>query len=584
LRSEGSIDYLNTQGLNWITATLREDGSFAADENNRRQSLNYNLYGTYNRTFGIHNFSAIIGTESQRINQYNRLMEGQNLTGTYQELGSPQDLITMRAGLANEQYLRAYFGRADYKLMDRYLVGFSFRRDGSSKFNEAFRWGLFPAVSLGWIISDEPIFANNETFSLLKLRGSYGQTGNNNIPSNRFVTTYTNRANWRYGPADFIQQGTRITNIGVPSLTWETTSSYDVGLDYGLLEGRIAGSLAYYFQDVSDLLLASPLAASAGLEGNRIWGNVGDMQNYGLEFDVNATNINKGKFKWTTDFNISTNHNRVVRLTSDLDRSGRGLISGNRVSRTSGRLWTYYMAEDAGVDPERGVNTIWEIDLDRFEQTGETVKTGRRIPATLNNLLNHRIVHEDKSSIPTYFGGLNNTFSYGAFDLSVFFSFSGGNYIYDYDEQRTTEVQFGNVVLREDLIGNTWTPDNRDAKYPELRWQGAYDWSWDPDVENAESPTGKGNWIQSTGNYKNESANWTKYLYRGDFIRLRTLQVGYQLPRTAGERLKIQGARIFLSGTNLWTWTAEYEGWDPESGGAVLPQLRTFNAGFSVQL
>ncbi|MEM6377057.1 MAG: SusC/RagA family TonB-linked outer membrane protein, partial [Bacteroidota bacterium] len=583
IRAEGSFDLIQISGVNWVTATLREFGSFAADEHVTNRAINYNLYGKYNRTFGDHGISLTAGTESQVNNRFSRLMEGQNLTGTYQELGSPNDLLTMRARLSYEEYLRAFFGRADYKFKDRYLLGLSFRRDGSSKFNQEYRWGLFPAVSLGWIVSDEPFWRNNSVVNLAKLRGSFGQTGNKNIPSNRFVTTYSNRNDWRYGNPDVIQAGTRITNIGVPDLTWETTSSYDVGLDFGLWQNRVSGSIAYYFQDVTDLLLSAPLATSAGLEGgNRIWGNVGDMQNYGIEFEIRSNNINRNDFSWTTDINMSTNRNKVVRLTPDLDRSGRGLLSGNAVSRTGGRLRTYFMAEDAGVDPERGVNMIWEIDVDRFNETGETVKTGRKIPATLTNLQNHRIVHEDRTSIPEFFGGINNTFQYKGFDLSVLINFSGGNYIYDYEEQRTTDVQYGQVVLRSDLIGNTWTPENPNAKYPELRWQGAYDWGWDPEVENPSSPTGKGDWVQGTGNYKNEQANWTKHLHRADFIRLRNVQLGYTIPPSLSQKLNVQSLRLHLTGTNLLTITG-YEGWDPESGGGALPQLRMYTGGLSVK-
>ncbi|NRA50977.1 MAG: SusC/RagA family TonB-linked outer membrane protein, partial [Phaeodactylibacter sp.] len=304
IRAEGAFDLVQSNTLNWIRATLREFGSYASDQSITRQSINYNVYAKYNRDFGNHGLSFTVGTESQSIRSESRFMEGQNLTGTYQEIGSPQDLLTISGGLSGEEYLRAYFGRADYKFNNRYFLGLSFRQDGSSKFNEEYRMGTFPALSAGWVISDEP-FWSSRTFSSVKLRGSYGQTGNKNIPSNRFVTTYANRTSWRYGPADAILQGTRITNIGVPSLTWETTSSYDAGVDFGLWEGRLSGSFAYYFQDVSDLLLASPLATSAGLNSNRIWGNIGDMSNWGVELELSSTNIRRDEFTWTTDFNIT---------------------------------------------------------------------------------------------------------------------------------------------------------------------------------------------------------------------------------------------------------------------------------------
>ena len=176
LRAEGSFDLLQSNTLNWVTASLREFGSFASDESRVRQSINYNVYAKYNRDFGNHGISLTAGTESQSINQQLRLMEGQNLTGTYKEIGNPQDLLTLSGGLSYEEYLRAFFGRADYKFLNRYFLGLSFRQDGSSKFNEDYRWGTFPAVSAGWVISDEP-FWNNRTFSTVKLRGGLRVVG-----------------------------------------------------------------------------------------------------------------------------------------------------------------------------------------------------------------------------------------------------------------------------------------------------------------------------------------------------------------------------------------------------------------------
>lgn len=204
------------------------------------------------------------------------------------------------------------------------------------------------------------------------------------------------------------------------------------------------------------------------------------------------------------------------------------------------------------------------------------------VPATKTNLQLNRIIHEDKSSIPRLYGGFSNTLSYKAFDLTIFFNFSAGSYLYDYDEQRTTDVQYGQVLLRKDMIGNTWTESNRNAKYPELRWQGVYEYGWNPDAENPESPTGKGDWVEGSGNYKNEAENWTKYLYKADYLRLRTIQVGYNVPQKAVSKLGMTGLRIYFTGTNLWTLST-YDGWDPETGGAVLPPLMMLSGGLSVK-
>lgn len=245
------------------------------------------------------------------------------------------------------------------------------------------------------------------------------------------------------------------------------------------------------------------------------------------------------------------------------------------------------------MDPERGVDLIYEIDYEHWENTGETVKTGRLIPATQTNLSRNRIVLEGITSQPTYFGGFDNTFRYRNFDLNLFFSFTGGNYMYDYEEQRTTSVQYGQVVLRTDLFGNAWAQPGDEARYPELRWDSKYDWGWDINKVNPEwdgdpeDPRATGYWTNTTdgeapGIYNNEGGSYSKYLYRGDYIRLRTLQLGYRLPIKALQTLRLQGLRIYLSASNLWVWTLEYEGWDPESGGGVLPIPRIFSAGVNL--
>ncbi|MCC5929492.1 MAG: SusC/RagA family TonB-linked outer membrane protein [Cyclobacteriaceae bacterium] len=594
VRSEVSIDFIQNNSVFWIADILREMGSYATDRAATRSSSNYNIYATYNRNFGEdHNILIVAGTESQSINQYTRDLEGQNLTGSYQQLGVPQDFLSMSSRLNVEEYLRAFFGRADYKFKDRYLIGTSFRRDASSNFAPEFRWGTFTALSAGWIISEEAFF-NIPKVTMLKLRGSFGQTGNKDIPPNLAQNIYENRPAWRYGTQDLIAAGTRLTNIGTPDITWETTNSYDVGFDFALMDNRISGSIAYYMQNVTDMLLRSQLPNSAGVQGGGIWSNIGDMNNFGFEFEIKSVNIHKNNFKWTTDFNFTTNNSKILSLTPDIDRSGRGIISGFNINRKEGRLRPYFMAEDAGIDPERGINMIWEIDFNHYIATGETIKTGRKVPATLTNLQRNRIIHNDKSAIPRFFGGINNTWEYKGFDLNVLISFSGGNWLYDYEMQRGTNVQIGQVVLRKDLMGNTWTPDNPNAKYPELRWNSLHDWGWNHEIPNPgwtgdpNDPRAFGYWTggelgAGLGNYNNETENWTKYLFRGDFVRVRNIQLGYTFPKELARRMKVSNIRTFISGNNLFTFTPEYEGWDPETGGVNLPLLKMYNVGITVQ-
>lgn len=584
VKSDVTFDFIQNNSVFWVTDVLREEGSYASEQAVTRLSYNYNFYANFTRQFGDNHFiTAVAGTESQRTSAYTRQLEGQNLKGTYKQIGRPDEMLSLFGGLGGENYLKAFFGRADYKYLDKYLIGTSFRRDGISSFEPDYRWGTFSALSAGWILTEEGFMENLKFMNFLKVRGSFGQTGNQNIPANKTVTTYSVSTGTRYGTQDLISAGTLVTNIGVPSLTWETTNNIDFGFDYGFANNRVSGSIAFYRQNVTDMLLASSLPPSAGVAGGQIWSNIGDMKNHGFEFGIKSVTIDKGKFQWTTDLNITTNKNEVVSLTPELDVSGKGIGGTNKAIKGE-KLWTFFMPEYAGVDPERGVNLIYEIDIDHYNATGETVKTGRVIPATNNNLANHRVLLKGKTSLPTYYGGFNNAFKFGNFDVNIMFSFSGGDYFYDYEEQRGTDVQYGQVVLRSDLIGNTWTSQNTNAKYPELRWQGSYPWDWDAELETDDplAPNGKGDWVARPGNYKNEQYNFSKYLYKGDFIRLKNVQIGYNLPESIITRAKMQNVRLFVSGTNLWTWTPDYKGWDPETQGVNLPPLKYLTFGATV--
>lgn len=466
--------------------------------------------------------------------------------------------------------------------MDKYLLGLSFRRDGSSTFSPELRWGNFLAISAGWILSEEVFMQNLPSISFLKLRGSFGQTGNESIPGNLDVTGFA--GDRRYG----LQEagggvGTRVTNLPSLDITWETTESYDFGLDFGLINDRISGSAVYFQRDVTDLLLQIPLPPS--VQPSSVWGNAGDMQNKGWELNLNTVNISTDNFTWSTNFNFTTVSNKVLRLTPQADASGKGIINGQTVTRTGDRLGTWFMPDYAGIDPEKGVELIYEIDRDRYDATGETIKTGNLIPATNNNLTNHRYFHEGKTTLPTYFGGFENTFIYKGFDLSVLFSFSGGNYLYDNNEKMNSYAGTGGLLLRKAMLGNTWTPENPDATYPQLRFDHIYLY------DNEGNPS-------AGTSYSNQNLHQSKYLYKGDYIRLRSLQVGYTLPAPVVGKLKMQGIRVFVSGTNLFTWT-DFPGWDPEvvtnTGGGQsanltqgfignnlpLPQLKTYTLGIS---
>ncbi|MBL7858605.1 MAG: SusC/RagA family TonB-linked outer membrane protein [Cyclobacteriaceae bacterium] len=603
LRTELSGDVLQSNRVVWQSGDIRADAtntksqSAASEESITYTGMNYNLYGSYDRTFNNHSINLVGGAEATRSYQYIRAISGTGLTGKYQEIGSPTNLISIRGQKEYERYLLGFFGRANYKFKDRYLAGVSIRRDGSSVFTSENRWGTFVAVSGGWIISEENFmsFLNGNTF--LKLRGSYGETGNQSIPENLNVVQY-NKNPVVYGSKDIKGvNGTVPINIAVTNLQWESTKSSDIGLDFGLFSNRLNGSLAYYHRFVDGMLLQAGLPYSAGVSSmydlqlgqgsydklSTIWGNFGDMVNSGVELELHALNYDKKGFKWTTDFNIGFNQNVIKKLTADIDQSGGGLenIYQNTISRKGDRRAVWYIADYAGVDPASGVPLIYARDQSAFEVDGSTQRLKNGVgedillPATITNIRANRFYQNGKSGDPKYQGGITNTLQYRGFDFSFLFVFSGGNYILDYDRQQATIVNPTHAILKE-VYDQSWQAPGDEAKYPQLRSRFTYRY--------------KG---QDISGFSGSESYHNGHLYKADFIRLRNVMLGYALPPSVLGKMKLKSARLYIAATNLLTFT-KYPGFDPESAGAAytpgfvyysnaIPQLITFTVGADIK-
>lgn len=592
IRTEASNDLIQDNATNWISGTILNSGKTSVYEGAiTRTSYNYNAYLKYNRTFNEnHSITAVAGTESQITSMYTREMDGRDPVGYNQELGSSSPGIKDNlAGYMNsERYLRSFFGRANYNFRNKYMIGASIRRDGSSAFSSNVRWGNFASLSGGWLISEEKFFEPlKNKINLLKLRGSFGQTGNESIPSNRNITTIINSASNRYGTTDIMAAGSSIS-IGNTEITWEKTNSYDVGFEFAFFNNRVSSSVAYYNQKVSDMLLQISTPPSAAI--GSVFGNVGDMENSGLEFSINSFNVNTTHFKWNTSFNFSTNHNKILRLTPEMERQKGNILF------VGGSLGLFKMSDYAGIDPERGVHMIWEIDRAKYNETGQYVRTGRKIPFTDTNSSLNEMVMKDKSSIPTFFGGFDNNFSYKGFDLGVLFTFSGGNYIYNSREKEWTAPSNGYWMKKADLLEYSWTkPGQTDAKYPILFMEGfaPATTAWDlnaidpktgltgywtnPDINNLVNPNAKETYD------KNGALFLSKYLQKADYLRLKSLTLGYNFPKKLISNLYVENLRIYGSATNLLTFT-EYTGFDPETGAnpSILPLVKTYNFGVTV--
>ncbi len=494
VRTEFSADIMQNNSWNYISKYLRNDlRPYVKELSQTVNNMNYNFYTNYNRSFGKHTVSVTVGTESQSYFVNYKLMEAKDVLGSYQQIGdNPLAKLAMSSVITDERYIRSYFGRANYKFNDRYLLEFSLRSDASSVFPKENQWATFKALGAGWIVSDEA-FWNSATINLLKIRGSFGQTGNQNIPSDQYMTRWSNIG--LYGSPN-TPDGSGLAGIAVP-LSWELTNNYDMGVDFGLFGNKISGSIAYFVHDINDLLLQTSIPISSGISGGNLWQNIGRMKNQGLEFEVNGMTVSKKGFKWNGSFNITLNSNKILNLTEILDRTNKGLWSGPTLTKKDGKIGAYFLPEYAGVDPVHGVEMIYEIDKVLYDKTGETVKTGRLIAATSENMRDNRILNEDKTGLPTFWGGLSNTFSYKGFDLNLLITFQGGNYLFDPTEKIGTTPQRGQYTMRSDIVGNTWTKSGDVASYPMLVWDQSFPWD--------NSAATNHEWVQKSTNYNNET-------------------------------------------------------------------------------
>lgn len=575
----------------WTSSTIRNNGETlgnnGTETKNTFRSDIFNVVSTYDKDFGNHNVNLVLGHERQRNSAHRMRVGGDNLIGTYQEVNVPGENVQAEAFLdpLSESKRMSYFSRLNYKYKDRYLLGGSFTREGYSQFNPENRWGNFYSVSAGYILSED-FFADSNSINLLKLRGSYGETGNGNIPGG--ITT----SRFNLNTSRFLYQQTPSLNaniLGNPDVTWEKLNNLDVGFDYGLFNNRVNGSVAYYRQTVLSLLLQVTLPASTGLGNSRgdigansIWGNVGDLVNDGIEFDINAQIIDNKDFKWRMGFNFTTNKNKVLSISPEIDAAGDGIQETLTFTKKGLPIGTYFLAHDAGVDPQRGIPMIREIDTELLDNEGIYRFTGNIIAGTENNHRRHRAPVGEKSALPTWFGGFSNNFNYKNLDFGFNFTFQGGNYIYNRHRMTNTFATNGSRNLISEILDKSWKQPGDIAEFPQLTRGFGYAYDDEGNPANIQSFVG------------NSGVN-TKYLEKGDFVRLRNVTVGYTLPTKILSKMYVNSARVYVSGTNLFTGTG-FKGYDPELtltgnsnirgvefNGIQLPQSKIVSMGLDIK-
>lgn len=464
------------------------------------QTLSYRKKVGTNHTFGL-----LVGNTLQSTTSSLTSANGSGFANnSFKQISSAA--VTSATQDWGKSALQSYFARADYNFAGKYLLNFSVRADGSSKFGSANKWGYFPSVGAAWRVKEELFLQDNALISDLKLRASYGITGNQNG-----IGDFASRGLWSGGAPYGGIAGTAPQQLANPNLRWEKTSQFNIGLDASFWENRFSVELNAYHKYTTDGLLLLTLPGTSGF--SNYWSNAAEISNKGFELALHAKPLRKANFRWTTDFNISRNLNRIEKLETDLQYGSRNLI----LQKQGHALYSFWVYKQLYVDPQTGDAVYEDVNQD-----GKITTDDRQI---------------DGSIWPKFFGGLTNNFSYKQFDAGVFFAFSYGNKVYNHNKffgEGGGSRDAARVIFKSNLE----------------RWQQPGD----------QTTLGKPDGV-NVNNYRDGGSRW---LEDGSFLRLRSLNIGYTIPTAALGKWGIGNVRIYAQGSNLWTLT-NYTGLDPES-------------------
>lgn len=517
---------------------------------------------TYSKTLGKHQFTGLLGYSQQERSSYAINAAGtQYATNNVYTLNAAV-LPTTASSNTSAYGLSSAFGRLSYSYSDKYLLEATARRDGSSRFGTNRRYTIFPALSTAWRISNEDFWKKNDVVNDLKIRASIGKTGNQTIGD------YTAQGQYATGGSYIGQSGIFLSTIPNPDLTWETTLQYNGGLDVSLLNSRISLSIDAYVKNTSNLLLNVQLPGTSGFSS--VLRNVGATQNKGLEFTLNTINIENENLTWNSNFNISFNRNKVTQLYDGTDNlivtSGAGLtgsLTSYSIIQVGSPIGSFYGWKNSGVYRYSADNTAGILNTS-VGTNNYKFKGGDMIFEDING--NGTIDNFDRTIIgnaqPKFTGGFNNSIKYKGFDLNALMTFSYGNDVVNgtrYSSESATGFVGSLSLLR--------------------RWKNEGDIT---DIPRASSSDPAGN--------KRFSNRWIE---DGSYLRLKTITLGYQLPKTLTSKLSVRSCRVYATAQNLWTLT-RYTGYDPEASSfnssvaqigidqGTYPQYRAFIFGLSV--
>ena len=483
---------------------------------------------TYFGSFGLHEIDAVAGFTSQK-NVYNY----SEVTGS----DFPDDIIRtmnnakVKSGTSSmdEWALLSYLGRVNYRYNNKYYLTASIRADGSSRFGKNNRYGYFPSGSIAWRVSQEDFLKETDWLSDLKVRASYGLTGNNNIPNYGSIGTMENK-NYVYGSGT----GNVVTGLAQKSfsnadLTWEKTQQMDIGLELSVLNSRVSFSFDYYQRKTTDLLLEVDIPTITGFE--RAWRNIGKVNNNGIEISINTVNVMTKDFTWNTNLNMSTNKNKVVALGPSGDPiyhdGGAGTthitMIGHPLASFYGyrQIGVYVNQQDLASNPKLDNSYVGDVKYEDVD--GDQVITADDRTILGNN-------------DPSFTWGMTNTFMYKNFDLSFVLQGVHGRDVLHLAKRFYENLEGNQNQMRTTL--DRWRSESNPGD------------GWMPRANAA--TTGQNNAVSS------------RWIEDASFVRINNLTLGYTLPKAFAQKCTMQNARLYFSVQNLATFTG-YSGYNPEA-------------------
>lgn len=546
LKTTGILQHINAESYSFYPSYTQSGGSTNGrgnliDRNTLNPSVETTL--TYDFSVGKSNANILVGNTFQNEKTETNSYYGENFPNddTLRGLSYAGENLSIQQAIT-ESTLVSFFSRFIYDFDNKYLLSFAGRIDGSSKFGENNRWASFPSLGVGWNIHREKFAEKWNGLNFLKLRASIGQSGNVTFDPNQSFSLF-GALNSTLGVYDG-NTGVVPLRIGNPDLKWEITTQKDLGIEFAVLDNKMKGEIGYYIKDTKDVLYQTELPSSSGLY--TVISNLGDTQNSGYELTLNFNILDSEDLKWNLGFNAATAKSKIIRLNSSYkdefggvslnglyfkEGQALGLIRGhvaNGLFQTQDEIDALNAGAPSGLY-QASLTSPGDIYFADLDGDGE-VSTSSSGPDVTNI----------GSIEPDFFGGINTNINYKGLSLNVFANYSVGNDIYWKAGENTYSYTSLNDQGNKELIAlDRWTPDNTDAKYPRAVYR-----------------------TNLTGGNQNNRIS-SLYVLKGDYLRIKTVTLGYNLPKEVLESLNFQGLYLYLTGTNLFTIT-KYPGADPE--------------------